>query len=249
MTHFFENRLITGITERGDHNVQHTPRNGPPAWYVCERYENYEFRKCSFESCALSVTRDPKKRSIFRDIRLIDCQVRGCSIDTAILEDIYIERLATHNLLCCWGSVFKHVTLKGHIGSIMLSPSVAAAMATPEEQSSFDEANAVFYTSVDWALDISQAEFEVEPDIRRIPARLIRRDPETQIVVTRGKAASKRAVLNASDTYWGRWLCLFLDDPFKPDDVVLAVPKRHRKYKDLLDGIKLLREMGIVESE
>jgi len=45
---------------------------------------------------------------------------------------------------------------------------------------------------VDWALDISEAAF-LECDLRGIPANLIRRDPETQMIVRR------------SDFEDGRW--------------------------------------------
>ncbi len=249
MTHTFENQTFGSFYERGDHRVHHVPASGRPIWYTCDSYVDFEFRRCSFQGCGISVTRDPQKRSTFRNIRLIDCDVRGCAAETAILEDIYVERLKTHNLLACWGAVFKHVTLKGRIGSIMVNPAVATGTAKREEQHAFDEANAAYYASVDWALDISEAEFEVEPDIRNIPARLIRRDADTQVVVTREKALKYQAALDSLGTYWGRWIGLFLSNPWKPADVVIAAPTRHRRYAELLEGITLLREAGIAEPD
>jgi len=44
----------------------------------------------------------------------------------------------------------------------------------------FDEANAEYYSTVDWALDIGRGEF-VELDLRSVPAHLVRRDPETEV--------------------------------------------------------------------
>ena len=63
----------------------------------------------------------------------------------------------------------------------------ASVRDQPDVQQTFDESNAEYYRNVEWALDISQAEFE-ELCLRGFPVHLIRRDPETQIVMTREKA-------------------------------------------------------------
>jgi len=129
----------------------------------------------------------------------------------------------------------------------MISPLVATAMAKPKEQAAFDEANARYYEAADWALDISEARF-VECDIRRVPARLIRRDPETQVVVTREKALlGEWKKLDLSKTYWGGWIDLFLKDG--DPDVVLVAPNRHPKFIDWLDGLKMLRDAGVAEPD
>ena len=129
----------------------------------------------------------------------------------------------------------------------MISPLVATAMATSNEQASFDEMNSSFYEMVDWALDISEARF-MECDIRRVPARLIRRDPETQVVVTREKALlGEWRNLDLSRTLWSGWIELFLKDG--DADVVLVAPKRHPKFKEWLGGLKLLRDAGIAEPD
>jgi hypothetical protein len=168
-------------------------------------------------------------------------------LETAIVEDVEIEGLRTRNLMACWGTVFRHVVLRGRIGRIMINPAIATGAATPEEQRTFDEANAVYYGRVDWALDISNAEFQ-EADIRGIPARLIRRDPETQAVVTRQKAIEERwRELDLSKTWWPTSIQFLLNRPHDPD-VILVAPKRHRRYRDLLEGLKLLREAGIADA-
>jgi hypothetical protein len=173
--------------------------------------------------------------------------VTGCLIDTVIAEDILIDGLKINGSIESWAAVFKHVVIQGNIDRVMISPLVATGMAKPEEQAAFDEANAAYYQTVDWALDISEARF-VECDIRNVPARLIRRDPHSQAVVTREKAllgAWKQ--LDLSDTYWAEWIQLFLDagEP----DVVLVAPKRHPRYWVLLDGIKKLRDAGVAEPD
>ncbi len=145
-----------------------------------------------------------------------------------------------------WGAAFKHLTLKGKIGRVMFSPAVAPATATREQQQAFDDANAEFYKNVDWAMDISEGEFE-ECDIRNVPANLVRRDPETQVIVTRAKAArGEWRRLDLSKTYWAASLDLLLNRG--DQDVVLVAPKRNKtKFSALLDGLKMLRDAGVAE--
>jgi len=210
-------------------------------------YSDLEFRHCRFESCDISITRNPIKRSIIRNMAFHGCETRGCSIKPAIIEDVLVSSLKTHNLLQIWGAVFKHVKLEGNIGRIMISPLITPTLASSKEQSAFDQVNDNYYQTVDWALDISEGRF-IECDVRRVPAHLIRRDPETQVVVTRAKALlGEWKELDLSKTYWRGWIELFLreGDP----DVVLVAPKRHPKFDDWLDGLKMLRDAGVAEPD
>ena len=120
-------------------------------------------------------------------------------------------------------------------------------LAKPKHQAAFDQANAEYYKTVDWALDISEARF-YECDIRGVSASLIIRDPETQVVVTREKALQgKWKELDLSKTYWAGWIDLFLQSG--EPDVVLVAPKRYPKYQDWLDGLKMLRDAGVAEPD
>jgi hypothetical protein len=81
-----------------------------------------------------------------------------------------------------------------------------------------------------------------------VPTRLIRRDPETQVIVTREKAIiGKWKELNLSKTYWDTGIQFLLNrgDP----DVVLVAPKKNPKFPDLLDGLKMLRDAGVAEPD
>lgn len=209
-------------------------------------FEGLQFRKCEFLSCGISNTTAPEKRSVAREIRLEDCSERGCAIDTLIAEDIVVDRFETHGLLQTWGAVFKHVTLRGRLGRFMFSDRVSTGMATRQEQAAFDEANAAYYRGVDWALDLTEAEFTEEPDIRGVPGRLIRRDPRTQIVITRERAMTGTwRQLDLSRTSWGAYIQGMLDDGYP--DVVLVAPKKSRRFKDAVMGIERLRDAGIGE--
>jgi hypothetical protein len=125
--------------------------------------------------------------------------------------------------------------------SSVLSPGFHA---TDEQQGAFDLVNAEFYRNVDWALDIREAEF-VECDLRSpMPARLVRRDEETQVVVKRSKLL---------DGEWRKldlpqwsialeWL-LERGDP----DVVLVAGKRSKNFKKELAELERLRDAGFAE--
>lgn len=106
-------------------------------------------------------------------------------------------------------------------------------------------ANAEYYRGVDWAIDIRHAEFQ-ECDLRGIPAALVLRDEETQVVVTRSKVArGEWRGLDLSGTYWPTALALFLERG--DSDAVLVAPKRAKNFAKLLTGLKMLRDAGVVE--
>ena len=210
-------------------------------------FSDIEFRKCTFESCAISITFDPKLRSTVRNVNLINCEMYGCSLDSAIVEDVTVDGLKTHGLRQSWAAVFKHVTLKGKIGRLMFSPYVSPGFATLNQQRAFDEANEQYYSTVDWALDIREVEIE-ELDIRRVPARLVRRDPEDQVVITREKAMQGAwRELDLEKTHWAYSMELLLEegDP----DMVLVAGKRDRNYRNLVKGLNALRDAGVAEPD
>jgi hypothetical protein len=214
-------------------------------------FSDLEFRRCTFRGCDISITRDPQLRSTVRNVVLRDCTYarNPAGFSCPIVEDVVVENLRIEDLLQTWGAVFRHVTLRGRIGRLMISTNLRQSYSTSAGAiRAFDEANAAYYSVADWALDLSQAEFSGECDIRGIPARLIRRDPATQIVVTRARAMEGRwRELELERTYWAGWIELFLRG--RDPDVVLVAPKRSRRFKELLAGLELLRKAGVAEPD
>lgn len=216
-------------------------------------FSDLEFRRCRFVSSDISMTAKPRRRSTVRNVRLLDCEEAGCAVSTAIIEDVLVDGLRTRGTLLIHGAVFKHVTLRGKIGRIMISATAGGGIPRAAEQRAFDEANAVYYAGVDWALDIREGIFE-DVDLRGVPGKLILRDPETQVLITRAKAVEGQwRQLDLSKTYWPTLLDIFLQDT-KYDSTVLAVPKRMSRtgswtYEDLLNGLRLLREHGVAEPD
>ncbi len=211
-------------------------------------FSDIEFHRCIFDHCRISMTENPKLRTTVRRINLYQCEVKTCFVDGAIIEDVTVNGLKSgRDIFTSWGAVYKHVVLQGKFDSIMLSPYIFPGINNPRKQKPFFEANDAYYKQIDWALDISEGEF-VECDIRRVPARLIRRDPETQVVVTREKALlGEWKKLNLSKTYWTVSIEGMLEDG--DPDVVLVAPKRSLDFYNLFQGLKLLREAGVAEPD
>jgi hypothetical protein len=215
-------------------------------------FSDFELRHCCFESCALSMTSVPSRRSTVRNVRLFDCAERGCRLDAAVLEDVLVSGLKTHGqLLQTFGAVFNKVSLRGKIDRLMISNDVLPSILMDETDrqsiiAKFRRANAEYYQNIEWAVDISGGQFK-ELDIRGIPAALIRRDPETQIVITR-QIAEQGAwrELAFKETLWRTWIEHFLHTD--ESDTVLVAPKLHPKFRNYLDDIRLLREAGIAEA-
>jgi hypothetical protein len=227
----FENAEFTAFHDRGG-NV----------------YEGLHFKKCTFISSSVSITYDPANRTTVRDVTLERCQVVGSSLRCAVVEDVLVDGLKTSDLHQAWGALFKHVTLRGKIGRLMVTPLIGSRHLHTPEQKAFDEQREAYYETVDWALDISEAA-AVELELAGIPARLIRRDPETQAVVTRQAALSGewRRLGRVQETALGVMIQQMLKRG--DDDTVLVAERRARDFKQVLAGIQELRAAGVAEPD
>jgi len=216
-------------------------------------FQNTEFYNCFFDFCLVSIAENIALRSTVRHIRLSGCRQSACSIGNAIVEDVVVDGLKNEgDILQTFGAVFKHVELLGRIDNLMITNDVLPDLFLSEigrerQILQHREANRQYYATVDWALDISKGEFK-DLDIRGVPGRLIRRDPETQILVTREKAMTGEfRKLNYRDPLTPFSIQFMLDHGW--EDGVLIAPKRDRSFRKLLADIKLLRKAGIAEPD
>src|SRR5882724_12943072 len=122
--------------------------------------ESMRFENCTFSNCAFSLTKDIKRRSIARNIEVLNCSVIGCNIGPAILEDVRVHGLATSDLFIIWGALFNRVKLSGTIGKVKINQEVHFIDRKESTQGPFDDFRHRFYSSVDWALDITEARFK-----------------------------------------------------------------------------------------
>ena len=213
------------------------------------------FDGCVFHSCYLGM-QGLAERPILRNIRLQGCQLLGrggCTLKGAIVEDVLVEDLKTDGLVQTWATVFKHVTLKGKIGELMFSSLFHPGEPTSKFQRAIEKANADYYATVDWALDIREAELE-DIDCRGLPARLVRRNPETQMMLTRDRVLANQDAINAGGQYWAGLIKFFLgqDANYPYADAICVVPRKPPRGTDrnaLTNGIEALRKAGVAEPD
>ncbi len=136
--------------------------------------------------------------------------------------------------------------MRGKIGQLKIN--IAAHYVDRNEimQLPFDNARADFYSTNEWALDISEGIFQ-EFEMHGVPAKLVRRDPDTQVVITRENAirSNWRDKISSWNHYWPFVIDLFLED--EEEDMVLVAPKGKpkKKFTELLNGINELCEIGV----
>lgn len=208
-------------------------------------YSNHTFTKCSFNGCNFSSEYDVNKRSKAKNILFENCKVTGGNVGPGIIENCVINGLKVGNHFQTFGTVFNEVIFKGKIDQIMITPYVDVFDYSSDTQLQFNLANKNYYERISWALDISKAEF-IDCDIRGIPSNLIKRDPETQIIIKRHNFLDDRwKSIDLSETYFKTSIDFFLEDGY--EDAILVAPKRSSNFKKLLNGINELRKIGIAE--
>ncbi|MGH1554883.1 hypothetical protein ACRAWF_32020 [Streptomyces sp. L7] len=162
-------------------------RSGPGTRIEGRQLDGYELFGARVEA-----VEDPAQRPVFRDITLRGCTVRDCVLEGALLENVLVDGLtapATAHMRVL-GCAYRRVVLRGHFANITLLPHVDPFSSTlgPLYQRANGEHWVDLMCDGDWALDISGLTGHL--DFRSaVPARLVRRDPETQIVITAEQAA------------------------------------------------------------
>jgi hypothetical protein len=202
---------------------------------------------CELRDC-VAVYKTPERRGTFKDISITNCKVSGCGVYGAVFHAVTLDTLeACDPPLQIFGSAFNRVVFRGKIGRVMLSPFMFPARFTTEQQSAFDEANSRFYKKVKWAIDIREAEF-IEFELSGVPAKLVRRDPESQVVVHAAKFVKcnlTRLPLNSLIWQVIQQRMLQLNEP----DKVLVAPKRAKDYERLVADLRLLQKKRIAEPD
>ncbi|MEZ6183641.1 MAG: hypothetical protein R3F62_01370 [Planctomycetota bacterium] len=221
-------------------------RDDPPGISV----EDLHFSNCVFDNCSLSLTRDPRNRTWVHNVVLADCELFNCQVGPALLDEVRVHNLKTNDIGIVNGALFRRVVLTGRIGSLRINPDPILHDQSPSVLSSFDADREKFYASIDWALDIRHADF-VSFAVEGVPARLIRRDPETQVVVSRERALGRdwSKLSESVGGYWTDMIDTFLYEG--TSELVLAAPRGARRsvFQQRLSGLRELRALGVAEPE
>jgi hypothetical protein len=237
MINVFKNQSFYDLTDRGGKLL----------------LQDMRFEECAFINCAISLTTQIDKMTTVRDVTLDNCSANGCQTGPMILSRVSINKLQTNDLLIVWSPYFDRVTLSGEIGKMKINKTADPSTYNKPTQQPFEDFRAKFYAGVEWALDISQARFR-EFDVRGVPGHLIRRDPESQILITRERARQVatpgwEARLEPSVNLWPFMINQFLSG--RDHDTVLVAPLGAAKAKrdPLLKGLQELRRIGLAEPD
>ena len=189
---------------------------------------------------------DYTRRTTAQRILISNCEVQKLPIGPGLFREVIIENLKS-DLIIVYSALFEHVAFKGRCGDWMIHGAAlpSSPFRPPPEYRTLWERH---YANVDWAIDISQAEFDdFEFRTGAVPAKLVRRDPETQVVVTREHVME------------GTWRKLDLDGETKVSldlllkeqalDTVLVAPKRRKDVKKLVEDLRKLQAAGIAEPD
>lgn len=215
--------------------------------------EDMKFHKCSFIHSGISLTSDLNRMSKVRNIELTDCNFDGCQTGPMVLSNVTISNLKTSDLFIVWCPYLDQVKLSGTVGRMKINATADPSTFGNDKQKPFDDYRAKFYSNVDWALDISEARFK-EFDIDGVPSRLVRRDPESQIIVTRERALYVATLgwetkLKLSDTHLPFTINQFLSDG--DAEIILVAPLGAAKAErdSMLQGLRELRSIGMAEPD
>jgi hypothetical protein len=194
-----------------------------------------------FISCALAQFDDPSCGTIVvRDVELARCGATSCSMHGVRFEHVTVDGLSVSGVGQLEACLFDRVTLRGRIGPVITTPP-NPSLPAEVKQAFLREAEA-YYRTVDWALDITAAEFS-DADFYMVPGHLVRRDNETQALLRRDVIA---AVPPEQLSPIARiWADRFSATPF--DSLVAIAPRRSTRFRDYLRAIDELRREGFAE--
>ena len=203
-----------------------------------------ECRSCTFCNCVLT-SPAVTQRPFIGNVRLIDCVDIHSHLAKAVMDEIVVDGFRTKDLTILSACAIRHVTLKGKIGKLKVTDRLPGIGNPVQLQEGFNAVNMAFYRGIDWALDISQAELE-DFSLSGIPLSLIRRDPETQVVLPADVAVSRawRQVPEFAKV-WGPRVEALLKIGRGPE-LLLVAPKLHPDFKMEVDALNSLRRAGLI---
>jgi len=233
--------------------------NDTPGLFQRQRrqiFENLKFSNCDFQNCHLGRYLPTEQRTIVRNVEVVNCTWHRCSVGTAILQDVLVDTLhcKERHSIGLGAPLLQHVIIRGKVNKLTIeaAPLVDAGPAANKVRSAYDEIRSHFYSSIDWALDISHGEF-LHVRILGIPSRLIRRDPRTQGVISRDRINREQweELWPSLDIVKQTDLITAVDRFVKSDDLdyVLIAGKMATDFELQVSALDELRNVGIVQPD
>lgn len=202
-------------------------------------FSDLDLDQVTFQGGGLAQYDDPAFGTVVRNVTLTRSGAANCAVHGVRFEDITVDGLSLTKLHQLAGCVFRHVTLKGRIGPVMTTP-VHYALAA-DVQAAFNAAIVDYYRNVDWALDITEAQFS-DADFYLVPGDLVRRDPHTQFLLRRATVENTSIEL---PHYAQICVSRFETTPF--DSLVAIAPRRSKNFSRYIEDLEYLRQAGLAD--
>lgn len=215
--------------------------------------ENVHFKDCNFHHCNLSdCISSEREASLMKNCIFEDCTINeNCNVGNGILENIKFYNFKTTESLAFSGALFNKVSFYGKCGSFSLSSYTsqrggnAGKILTEEQINNFNNAANIYYQDVEWALDISNAEFRNLEILDNVPVDLVKVNCYSQVIVRKAHinmdkleqnpyilASHKQMIINSKR------------------DCILVVATIDNKYeKQELESLKVLKGEGLAQCE
>jgi hypothetical protein len=211
--------------------------------------DDFELHRCEIDGCGIYLSRDHSP-SVIQRVMVSRCElVSGCSLENTIIEDTTLEHLkvesrATIDLRAC---AFRHVIIRGRLPRLIITMTVDSSPYRVVKESAIKAIEDVmtrYYDTVDWALDIREAEFHEELALLSVPGHLVRRDPDRQMSVSR--EAAMRAPLRSFQFENPHTMPMLerIAGGGSPTAVFVG-PARGKRAQGFLRDFAVLREHGI----
>jgi hypothetical protein len=197
-----------------------------------------------FENCSFGYGKsffgdryDSVSNSVFTN-----CKIRGCLVGRAVVRRCEFSNIDIDELFC-WGTVFDQVVIRGKVNFLVLH-GISGSSPVPNDH----RFRKKFYEGVDWALDISEVTSN-NFDIRTgaIPPRLVRRDKETQFLVTTGGRELSSELIERLPVSALTKTHLKLMRMEHQDDSILIAPTLDRElFKETIRDLVVLKGEGLL---
>lgn len=210
-------------------------------------FEDVTFDACRFFRCVI----EPRavRRSLNLDNRIVfsNCQLRNCTEDRCLVGPVIFRRCLVDGLqssdggMRINGAFLDQVTIRGSVGHLRI-----LSDATYGADSAFDfalhQANQKLYSSIGWAIDITDA-YSDNLVVYGVPPELLRYDPQRQAVIRRANVEDNYsdATEACGQTFFGACIDNLQYFP-TADNVCVTIPASGdiRHHQEILTELRRL---------
>ena len=204
---------------------------------------NCKIANTAFHNNSTPMPRKPDARLTIREVSVYRCQHWACSARGAVLDDISVTDLRGGGRApsFLWGCVFSRVRLRGWISGLMWRWQLDLNDDTASRR--FLWANLSMYNSIEWALDISEAQFSFYESLMGVPSHLVRRNPSVHFVMSQ-ESARQLAKETTPANVWGITASMLIEAGLK--DTVIVLGGSGKKLRAQQDEAKALVDRGLL---